>query len=175
MPSPDTFRGARRAAALGALVAATALGAGCAPRYYATNDAYGYPASPQRVERVEYGAAPQRYEQRVERVDYGVVDRIEFSRDGAPPVGVGAVVGGVAGGVIGHQFGSGRGNTAATVAGAIGGAIIGNEIERSQARDRYRIVVRLDNGAMVALDDIGEGQLRPGDRVRIVNNRAYRA
>ncbi|HVJ73121.1 MAG TPA: glycine zipper 2TM domain-containing protein, partial [Casimicrobiaceae bacterium] len=86
-----------------------------------------------------------------------------------------AVVGGVAGGVIGHQIGSGRGNTAATIAGAIGGALVGNEIEKSQARDRYRIVVRLDNGALVSLADIGEGQLRPGDRVRIVNQRAYRA
>ena len=36
-------------------------------------------------------------------------------------------------------------------------------------------LVRLDSGALVSLADIGEGQLRPGDRVRIVNNRAYRA
>lgn len=150
-----TLRSARRAAALATLLAATALAAGCAPAYYAASDPY---ASPQRAERVEYG----------------VVDRIELEREGAP-VGLGAVVGGVAGGVIGHQIGSGRGNTAATIAGAIGGALVGNEIEKSQARDRYRIVVRLDNGALVSLADIGEGQLRPGDRVRIVNQRAYRA
>lgn len=155
MPSCPTLRNVRRASALAALLAATALAAGCAPAYYAASDPYAYP-------------------QRVERVEYGVVDRIELERDGAP-VGLGAVVGGVAGGVIGHQIGSGRGNTAATIAGAIGGALVGNEIEKSQARDRYRIIVRLDNGALVSLADVGEGQLRPGDRVRIMNNRAYRA
>ena len=157
MVATTPLRGVRRATALGALVIATAFAAGCAPAYYAANDPYAYP-------------------QRVERADYGVVDRIELERDGTTgPVGLGAVVGGVAGGVIGHQIGSGRGNTVATIVGAIGGAMVGNEIERSQARDRYRIVVRLDNGALVSLADIGEGQLRPGDRVRIVNNRAYRA
>jgi outer membrane lipoprotein SlyB len=151
-----TLASLRRGATLALLVAATAIGAGCAPTYYATSDPYGYP-------------------QRVERVEFGVVDRIELEREGGGPIGLGAVVGGVAGGVIGHQIGSGSGNTAATIAGAIGGALVGNEIERAQARDRYRIVVRLDNGALVSLADVGEGQLRPGDRVRIVNNRAYRA
>lgn len=151
-----TLASLRRGATLALLVAATAIGAGCAPTYYATSDPYAYP-------------------QRVERVEFGVVDRIELEREGGGPIGLGAVVGGVAGGVIGHQIGSGSGNTAATIAGAIGGALVGNEIERAQARDRYRIVVRLDNGALVSLADVGEGQLRPGDRVRIVNNRAYRA
>ena len=159
------LRTANRVATLAALTVAAALAAGCAPTYYTPNGPYyGTPPGP-------YAGAPRV----AERVEYGVVDRIELTREGAPPVGLGAIVGGVAGGVIGHQIGSGRGNTAATIAGALGGAIVGNEIERSQARDHYRIVVRLDNGAIVALDDIGEGQLRPGDRVRIVNNRAYRA
>lgn len=152
-----TLRSVRRGAALAALFAAAAIGTGCASTYPVTGDPYAHP-------------------QRAERVEYGVVDRIELERDGsAGPIGLGAVVGGVAGGVVGHQIGSGRGNTAATIAGAIGGAIVGNEIEKAHARDRYRIVVRLDNGALVSLADVGEGQLRPGDRVRIVNNRAYRA
>ncbi|CAG0956405.1 hypothetical protein BURK1_00476 [Burkholderiales bacterium] len=127
-------------------------------------------------------AYPPRYDladsrpSRVERVEYGVVERIELARDGTQgPISLGAVVGGIAGGVIGHQIGSGRGNTAATIAGALGGALVGNEIEKSQSRDHYRVVVRLDSGAMLMLADVGEGELRPGDRVRIVNNRAYRA
>jgi len=110
----------------------------------------------------------------VQRAEYGVVEALEVTRDGRT-TGVGAVLGGVAGGVIGHQFGSGRGNTAATIAGALGGALVGNEIEKTRPEDRYRVVVRLDSGAELAFDDVGEGQLRIGDRVRVVNNRVYRS
>lgn len=111
-----------------------------------------------------------------QRTELGVVEAIDMYRDGGgAPVGLGAILGGVAGGIIGHQFGGGRGNTAATIAGAIGGAAVGNEMQRSNGRDRYRVVVRLDSGGTVALDQVGEGQLRVGDRVRIVNRRVYRS
>jgi outer membrane lipoprotein SlyB len=110
-----------------------------------------------------------------QRVEYGVVDAIEWYRDGSSrPVGLGAVLGGVAGGILGHQIGSGSGNTAATIAGALGGAYVGNELQRSNEQDRYRVIVRLDNGATLAVSEVGEGQLRVGDRVRIVGNRVYR-
>lgn len=119
--------------------------------------------------------AATRPPQVVQRVDYGVVERIELYREGADqPTGLGAVLGGLAGGVIGHQIGSGRGNDAATVIGALGGALAGNAIEKSHDGDRYRIIVRLDDGREVILEQMGEGQLRPGDQVRIVNDRAYR-
>ena len=139
-----------------AFVASVAILGGCAyPAPYAVYDAP--PAVAQRSE-------------------YGVVERIEMYRDGAgAPVGLGAILGGVAGGIIGHQFGSGSGNTAATIAGAVGGAVVGNEIQRSNAQDRYRVLVRLDSGGLLALDRVGEGQLRVGDRVQIVNNRVYRS
>jgi outer membrane lipoprotein SlyB len=111
-----------------------------------------------------------------QRTEYGVVEAIDWYRDGqSTPTGLGAILGGVAGGVLGHQIGSGRGNTAATIAGAVGGALVGNQIERSHPRDRYRVVVRLDNGAALAFSEVGEGELRVGDRVRVVNNRVYRA
>jgi outer membrane lipoprotein SlyB len=110
-----------------------------------------------------------------QRTEYGVVESIELYRNGTgAPVGLGTILGGIAGGVIGHQFGSGTGNTAATIAGAIGGAVVGNQVEQANARDRYRVVVRLDSGATLALNEVGEGQLRVGDRVRVVNQRAYR-
>jgi outer membrane lipoprotein SlyB len=110
-----------------------------------------------------------------QRVEYGVVEAIDMYRGGGgAPVGLGAIIGGVAGGIIGHQFGGGSGNTAATIAGALGGAAVGHGVERSNARDRYRIIVRLDSGGAVAFDQVGEGELRVGDRVRIVNNRVYR-
>ena len=110
-----------------------------------------------------------------QRVEYGVVEAIEWYREGgARPVGLGAVIGGVAGGVLGHQIGSGSGNTAATFAGALGGAYVGNEMERAHERDRYRVIVRLDDGGALAISEVGEGRLHVGDRVRIVGNRVYR-
>jgi outer membrane lipoprotein SlyB len=111
-----------------------------------------------------------------ERVEYGQVERIDLYREGASePQYLGAVIGGLAGGILGHQVGGGNGNTLATVAGALGGAYAGNAIQDSNARDRYRITVRLDNGTRLESTEVGEGELRVGDRVRIVNNRVYRA
>jgi outer membrane lipoprotein SlyB len=112
----------------------------------------------------------------VERVETGVVERIELFRDGeSAPTGLGAILGGVAGGVIGHQIGGGVGNVAATILGAVGGAVVGNNIQHANARDRYRITVRLDGGGRLDETEVGEGELRVGDRVRVVNNRVYRA
>jgi hypothetical protein len=34
--------------------------------------------------------------------------------------------------------------------------------------------VRLDSGATIALNEFGQGELRVGDRVRVVNSRVYR-
>jgi len=110
-----------------------------------------------------------------QRTEYGVVESMELYRDGYnTPTGLGAILGGIAGGIIGHQFGGGTGNTAATIAGAVGGGLVGNQIEKSNARDRYRVIVRLDSGGTLALNEVGEGEYRVGDRVRIVNRRIYR-
>jgi len=110
-----------------------------------------------------------------QRSEYGVVEAIDMYRGGGgAPIGLGAIIGGVAGGIIGHQFGGGSGNTAATIAGALGGAAVGHEVERANTADRYRVIVRLDSGGTLALDQVGQGELRVGDRVRIVNRRVYR-
>ncbi|HEY3460348.1 MAG TPA: glycine zipper 2TM domain-containing protein, partial [Casimicrobiaceae bacterium] len=107
--------------------------------------------------------------------EYGVVEAIQMYRPGSSaPIGLGAIIGGVAGGIIGHQFGGGTGNTAATIAGALAGGAIGHEVERANADERYRVIVRLDSGGTIGLDRVGQGELRVGDRVRIVNNRVYR-
>jgi outer membrane lipoprotein SlyB len=122
--------------------------------------------------------APSAYEPapRVEqRIEYGVVDRIDLVREGGESTGVGTILGGLAGGVIGHQLGGGNGNTVATIAGALGGAYVGNNIEKSRTGDHYRIGVRLDSGARLELEEVGEGELRVGDRVRVVNGRVFRA
>jgi hypothetical protein len=47
-------------------------------------------------------------------------------------------------------------------------------VARATARDRYRAIVRLDSGGTIALNEFGEGELRVGDRVRVVNSRVYR-
>lgn len=146
-----------RSPAYFALIPAFALLAACGPdpAFYRTHD-------------TTYGVAPQ-------RVEFGVVESIEMTRDGdTRPTGLGAVLGGVAGGILGHQIGSGSGNTAATIAGALGGAFVGNEVERGNGRERYRILVRLDSGGMLTVPEVGEGQLRVGDRVRVIGERAYR-
>ncbi len=110
-----------------------------------------------------------------ERIEYGVVERIDlYQEGGSGPTGLGAILGGVAGGVIGHQVGGGRGNDLATVVGALGGAYAGNQVQRSSDADRYRITVQLNNGARLEINEVGEGELRVGDRVRVVNNRVFR-
>lgn len=154
-----------------AAAAAGALGlAGCAT-YDQPYYGYGAPV---------YGAPPGTvvYDRPVNVVpaeQYGVVESIDLYRGGGgAPTGLGAIIGGIAGGIIGHQFGAGHGNTAATIGGAVAGGVVGNEIERASPRDRYRIRVRLDNGAVLDLADAGEGQLRVGDRVRVVNGRVWR-
>ena len=120
-------------------------------------------------------ADPQYRPRVAERIELGTVESIDVFREAASPgPGVGAVLGGIAGGVVGHQVGHGRGNDVATVVGALGGAYIGDRVQKSNERDRYRISVRLDNGAKLVLDQLGEGGLRVGDRVRVVNDRVYR-
>jgi outer membrane lipoprotein SlyB len=107
---------------------------------------------------------------------YGTVDSIQLTRVTPNSGGAGAVVGGLAGALLGNQIGSGGGRTAATVAGAVGGAYVGNSVQssRAQQRDAYQISVRLDNGdyQTIVQDDIND--LRTGDRVRVVDGRAYR-
>lgn len=137
-----------------ASIAAVALVAGCA-----SNEPLAWSDRPANVERIETG----------------VVERIDLFREGqSSPTGLGVILGGVAGGVIGHQIGGGVGNVAATILGAVGGAAVGNNIEHANARDRYRITVRLDGGGRLEETEVGEGELRVGDRVRVVNNRVYR-
>jgi outer membrane lipoprotein SlyB len=111
------------------------------------------------------------------RTEYGTIEAIEIYRaSDDQPVNVGTVLGGIAGGVVGHQIGSGRGKSAATVIGAIGGAVIGKEIEKERVRgSRYRITVRLDSGSTLVVEDTRDVNLRVGDRVRVEDNRIYRA
>jgi len=107
---------------------------------------------------------------------YGTIDSIQVTRAPGGTTGSGAVVGGLVGALVGNQVGSGNGRTAATVAGAVGGAVVGNNVEANRAnnRDVYQIGIRLDNGEYRTIMQDSVYDLRVGNRVRVVDGRAYR-
>jgi outer membrane lipoprotein SlyB len=113
---------------------------------------------------------------RADSASYGTIDSIQPTRTSGKSTGLGTVAGGVVGALLGNQVGSGGGRTAATVAGALGGAVVGNQVEqsRAQAQDAYQINVRLENGDYRTLVQDSAYDLHPGDRVRVVDGRAYR-
>ena len=81
------------------------------------------------------------------------------------------------GGVLGHQIGGGSGRAAATGVGVIGGALAGNAIEarnNNAGPSGYRIVISLDQGGQRDYDVSSPGDLRVGDRVRVVNGQISR-
>lgn len=89
--------------------------------------------------------------------------------------GGGAVLGAIIGGVLGSTVGRGRGRTAATVAGAVAGGFAGNAVERGSnqggGRPAWQFTVRLDNGRWATVTQWDHGNLRPGDRVMIRDDR----
>jgi outer membrane lipoprotein SlyB len=108
---------------------------------------------------------------------YGTIEAIQVTRGTGHTSGTGAVVGGLVGALVGNQVGSGGGRAAATVAGAVGGAAIGNSVEsrnNNSAQDMYQISVRLDNGEYRTIVQDSVYDLRVGNRVRVVDGRAYR-
>jgi outer membrane lipoprotein SlyB len=149
------------------VAAATLLAAGCAgtsSRYSSLDRGYddGYYA---------YGDARRDYRcgncgtvQRIERENYG--DNRDYRDDGTG----GAVVGALVGAALGNQVGSGNGRKAATVAGAVAGGIAGKHIdERNGSRgDEFEIVVRMDNGRTLILEQRDLNGVREGSRV-VVN------
>jgi outer membrane lipoprotein SlyB len=145
-------------------IASSALLAGCASTNapyangaYNNNGAYTSPASTS--------------------MGYGTIDSIQVVRGSGSTSGSGAVIGGLVGAVVGNQVGSGSGRAAATVAGAVGGAAIGNNVEANRnagGRDMYQISVRLDNGDYRTLVQDSVYDLSVGNRVRVVDGRAYR-
>ena len=109
---------------------------------------------------------------------YGTIESIQVTQAENRTSGGGAVVGALVGALAGNQVGSGSGRTAATVAGAVGGAALGNKVEGDRAanggRDMYQINIRMDNGEYRSVMQDSVYDLRVGNRVRIVDGRAYR-
>jgi outer membrane lipoprotein SlyB len=109
----------------------------------------------------------------------GVIDDVSrvYVRENST-TGGGAVLGAIIGGVLGSTVGRGDGRRAATVAGAVAGGFAGNAIERNGNdrgdREAWQFHVRLDNGQWATVTQWDNGDLRPGDRVMIRDDRLLR-
>jgi outer membrane lipoprotein SlyB len=153
-------------------IAVAALGlAGCSTPQ--SSDSSGYPGA-QYPAQSQYPAYPDYRNAR-----YGYVESVEVvAGDSASPgIGVGAIGGAIAGGVLGNQVGSGTGRAAATVGGAVAGGVIGHQVEKHIERRNdgtvYRFRVRMDDGSYQTFTQDVHDNIRPGDRVRIENNRVW--
>lgn len=106
----------------------------------------------------------------------GVIREVErvYVRENSTSGG-GAVLGAIIGGVLGNTIGKGDGRKAATVAGAVAGGFAGNAIERNGGdrggREAWQFRVRLDDGRWATVTQWDNGDLRPGDRVMIRDDR----
>ena len=99
----------------------------------------------------------------------GVVEQITAAElPGPQHAGVGAVIGGIAGAGLGNLIGHGNGRAVATVLGTLGGGLLGNEVQQADY-DRpipaQQVVVRVDNGVIVAVTQPVNPALYPGMRV----------
>jgi outer membrane lipoprotein SlyB len=152
---------------LAAVVAATAVLSGCASNApYGTNNT-GY--NDNGYNNRGYNNGPVQ--------GSGTIDSIQVVQGRAQTNGGGAVIGGLVGALAGNQVGSGSGRAVATIAGGVGGALVGNNIEKNRAGDgpeMYQVNIRMENGEMRSVTQDTVGDLRVGNRVRIVEGRAYR-
>jgi outer membrane lipoprotein SlyB len=111
-----------------------------------------------------------REERSVQTVEYGTVQSVRSVKvdEGSAPVGT--IAGAAVGGLLGSQIGHGDGRAVGAILGAVGGGFAGNAIEHKVTEhDGLEITVRLDNGSSIAVVQGGSGDLRPGDRVQVLN------
>ncbi|QIL44421.1 glycine zipper 2TM domain-containing protein [Acidovorax sp. HDW3] len=168
----------RSLTAMSGLLLATALTA-CAAQPQQHYEPYpqqgGYQSYPQQ--QGGYQSYPQQQGPRAEYGRISNIQTVQVPQSSGNTSGGGAVLGGVVGGLLGNQIGGGSGRTAATVLGAVGGAVAGNAIEGRMnhgTTQSYRITVQLDQGGSRAYDVSSPGDLRTGDRVRLVGGQISR-
>ena len=122
------------------------------------------------------GPAPSStYSRPVPYSDQGIVRAIDVIPVASRPSGAGVILGAIVGGVVGNQFGSGSGRALTTIGGAVAGGVAGNAIEQRTRRDDevYRVSVRFDDGSIRDYDYQQIGNLRVGDRVRLVDGQLH--
>lgn len=150
-----------RHALLGLSVASALALSGCATTY--AGDPYYSSTSARQYDRRDVGA---------QSASYGVVESVRpvaLQRHTGP--GAGAVVGAIVGGVVGSQVGSGSGRDLATVGGAVAGGAIGHQVQKNRNYEHgLEIVVRLNNGARLAVVQNQDYSFRPGDRVQVIGS-----
>ena len=140
----------KRMISLALAASALTLAAGCA-----TNDGpRDYSAREERVvQSVEYGTVVS-------------VRSVKIDENSAP---AGTIAGAAVGGILGSQIGHGSGSALGAILGAVGGGLAGNAIEHSATEHNgEEITVRLDNGSTVAVTQGGRADVRPGDRVQVL-------
>jgi outer membrane lipoprotein SlyB len=148
------------AVALGALTACAT-----SPGYH--NPGYASPT---------YGAAPApAYDRPAPYSDVGVVRAIDVVPVASRSPGAGAILGAIVGGVVGNQFGAGSGRALTTIGGAVAGGVAGNALEQRSRRpdEVYRVSVRFEDGSIRDFDYQQVGDLRVGDRVRLVDGQLH--
>ena len=120
---------------------------------------------------------------RYQRVQLGVVEDIRevvISRESQSSGYAGGAVGAILGGVLANTAGEGRGRLVASALGATVGGLagkyagdyVGREVKRSA-----EIIVTMKNGETFSIVQELDGetaQLRPGDRVRLIEGQAVR-
>lgn len=102
----------------------------------------------------------------------GEVIRINRNGGDRHSSGVGAVAGAVIGGLLGNQVGGGNGKKVATVAGAVAGGVAGNRIEKNRRGSSYEVVVQMDDGRRIVVQQRNLDGMDEGDRVFVSGGRA---
>jgi outer membrane lipoprotein SlyB len=137
------------------LVSTTVLLSGCGSTAQRSNSASVY--SPNSVQRAQY-------------VEYGVVEGVKAAvteGDG----GTGAAVGAIAGGLAGTHIGQGKGQILGVIGGVLLGATAGKSIDKQSGRqDVVEVLVRKQNGTLIAVIQGPDQNLRVGDRVALIQD-----
>jgi len=104
-------------------------------------------------------------------VRLGVVENVRDVVIDARDTGTGTLAGAALGGIAGSTLGGGHNaNAAGAIAGAVIGGIIGGNVEKN-ANDRkgVEVMVRLENGKLIAITQEKDEEFRVGDQVRILS------
>lgn len=105
----------------------------------------------------------------IQNVAYGTIESVRPVRLNEDQAGVGTGVGAVLGGLVGNTLSHGNGRAATTVLGALAGGLGGNALEHgATAQSGDEIIVRLDNGRVIAVVQGGSERFEAGQRVRVL-------
>ncbi|TCV90582.1 glycine zipper 2TM domain-containing protein [Sulfurirhabdus autotrophica] len=97
---------------------------------------------------------------------YGTITKLEYIQvDENYKLGVGTAAGAVAGGILGSEIGD---SGTATIAGAVLGGLAGTYAEsKVRKQDAQRIIVRMNTGGTLTIEQPVDTRLRSGMNVRV--------